>query len=97
MLRENLYKIDFKDEQKAIITLRDEAHPLFKAHFPTMPILPGFMHFDIVEELFDLKITTIKKAKFLKTIKPNQTITYKKDKNSFKVLFQDAIVASFTL
>ena len=97
MLIKDLYSIDLVSEDKAIITLCDETHPVFKAHFPTNPILPGFMNFDIVEKLFNIKITTIKKAKFLKTIEPNQTITYEREKNRFKVLCKDEVVVSFIL
>lgn len=97
MLKKDLYTVNYQDEQKSVITLCDKNHPLFKAHFPTMPILPGFMNFDIVESLFDIKITTVKKAKFLKTIEPNQTITYEKNKNNFKVFCEDEVVASFSL
>jgi 3-hydroxyacyl-[acyl-carrier-protein] dehydratase len=97
MLNKDLYTIDTKEENRAVITLCDESHPLFKAHFPTEPILPGFMNFDIVEKLFNLKITTIKKAKFLKIITPNQTLTYERNKNSFKVLCDDKVMASFSL
>lgn len=97
MLKKDLYVVDFVDERKAVITLCDEKHPIFKAHFPTKPILPGFMNFDIVEELFDIKIITVKKAKFLKTVEPNQTLTYERSKNSFKVYCKDEVVASFSL
>jgi len=97
MLSKDLYTIDSIKEDKAVITFCDETHPLFKAHFPTKPILPGFMNFDIVEKLFDIKITTLKKAKFLKIIEPKQTITYERNKNSFKVLHKDDVVASFSL
>ena len=97
MLSKDLYTIDSIDEQRAVITLCDETHPLFKAHFPTKPILPGFMNFDIVEKLFDIKVTAVKKAKFLKTVEPNQTLTYERNKNSFKVFCEDEVVASFSL
>ena len=97
MLSKDLYTIDLVDENRAIITLCDETHPIFKAHFPTKPILPGFMNFDIVEKLFNIKITTVKKAKFLKVVTPNQTLTYEKNKTSFKVFCESEVVASFSL
>ncbi len=97
MLSKNLYTIDLVTEDKATITLCDETHPIFKAHFPSYPILPGFMNFDIVEELFNIKITTIKKAKFLKTVTPNKTLTYERNKKSFKVICENEVVASFSL
>ncbi len=52
-----------KNNTSAIITLSDENHPIFKAHFPSKPILPGFIHFEIVADIFELDITTIKKSK----------------------------------
>jgi len=97
MLSKDLYTIDFVSENRAIITLSDETHSVFKAHFPAYPILPGFMNFDIVEELFDIKITTIKKAKFLKTVTPNQTLIYERNRSIFKVFCEDEVVASFSL
>jgi 3-hydroxyacyl-[acyl-carrier-protein] dehydratase len=92
-----LYTIDFQDETKAIITLCDLSHPIFLAHFPNNPVLPGFLHFDIVSALFDLNITEIKKAKFLKTAHPNDTLRYEKNANHFTVFVNDAKIASFSL
>ncbi|MFT5835702.1 MAG: 3-hydroxyacyl-[acyl-carrier-protein] dehydratase [Sulfurimonas sp.] len=97
MMHKQLYNIDFKDDNTAIITLCDENHPIFKAHFPSQPILPGFIHFEIISDIFELDITTIKKAKFTKVISPSQTIKYEKNNNKFKVFCQDAEVASFSL
>jgi 3-hydroxymyristoyl/3-hydroxydecanoyl-(acyl carrier protein) dehydratase len=92
-----LYTIDFKDETKAIITLCDESHPIFLAHFPNNPILPGFLHFDIVSTIFDLSITEIKKAKFLKTAQPNDTLRYERKVNNFTVFANEHKIASFSL
>jgi 3-hydroxyacyl-[acyl-carrier-protein] dehydratase len=97
MLLNKLYNIDFKDAKMATVTLCDKDHPIFKAHFPSQPILPGFIHFEIVADVFGLDVTTIKKAKFTKVITPSQTIRYEKNDNKFKVFCQDAEVASFSL
>ena len=97
MLFDKLYKVMYQDNNSAVIELCDENHPIFKAHFPDKPILPGFMHFEIVGDVFNLDITTIKKAKFTKIITPLQTIRYEKNDNKFKVFCQDAEVASFSL
>ncbi len=97
MLFDKLYKIVCKNKTSAVITLSDENHPIFKAHFPSKPILPGFIHFEVVADIFELDITTIKKAKFTKIITPSQTIRYEKNNNKFKVFSQDAEVASFSL
>ena len=97
MLNKNLYILEYKDENKAVIRLSDENHPVFKAHFPTKPILPGFMNFEIVSEIFEIEITAIKKAKFLKVALPNQVLTYEKNDNKFKVFCDDEEIASFIL
>ncbi|MEA1893336.1 MAG: hypothetical protein U9N33_11600 [Campylobacterota bacterium] len=97
ILTDKIYRINHKDENEATVELSDENHPLFKAHFPTMPVLPGFVHFEIVSELFDIEITKIKKAKFLKTVLPNQTLVYQRDHNKFKVFCQDQEIANFIL
>jgi 3-hydroxyacyl-[acyl-carrier-protein] dehydratase len=94
---ENLYTVVYKDDSKVTIQLGDENHPVFKAHFPTNPLLPGFMNFEIISKLFDIKITSIKKAKFLRTVAPNQIITYQRDANKFKVTSQDDTIANFVL
>ncbi|MCF6308964.1 MAG: hypothetical protein L3J19_00590 [Sulfurimonas sp.] len=97
MILNNLYFLKYKDNEKAVIDLCDKQHPVFKAHFPSQPILPGFVHFEIVADIFNIDIHTIKKAKFTKVITPSQTLTYKKNDNKFKVFCQDEEVASFSL
>lgn len=97
MIYKTLYKIKNRDENSAVVELCDKNHPVFKAHFPTKPVLPGFIHFEIVADIFGLEITTIKKAKFMKMVLPNQLLTYKKDNNKFKVICEDDEVASFSL
>jgi len=71
MFTDNLYTVEYKDENKTIIKLSDANHPIFKAHFPTEPLLPGYLNFDIVGEVFGIEIKSIKKAKFLKKILPS--------------------------
>lgn len=58
------------------IKVADENHPVFKAHFPTNPILPGFLQIDIAQILLDKKFTMFKKIKFIHPIKPNDIIEY---------------------
>ncbi len=97
MLIKNFYKIISKDKNRVTIKLCDENHPIFKAHFPTNPIMPGFTNFEIISQIFDKEITTIKKAKFLKLIKPNQILIYEKNKNNYKVICENEMVASICL
>ncbi len=97
MFVDSLYDLIFKDENEAVIKLSDENHPVFKAHFPTKPIMPGFIHFEIVSKVFNFEIKSIKRAKFLKLVKPGETLVYKRNKNRFEVFSDDIIVASFVL
>ncbi len=94
---ESLYKVIKIDENMAEIRLCDENHPIFKAHFPTKPILPGFIHFEVVAKIFSLDITSIKKAKFLDMISPNEVLRYERKSNSFKVYSDEKEVANFSL
>jgi len=97
LLIDGLYTIVSKDETKAIVKLSDKDHPIFKAHFPTKALLPGFVNFEIVADAFNIEITSIKKAKFLKPALPEQTLVYEKNGNKFKVFCNDKEIASFTL
>ena len=97
MLTDKLYSVEFKDDTKAVVRLSDENHSIFKAHFPSRPIMPGYVNFEIVADVFDIEVTTIKKAKFLKTALPNQTLTYEKNGNKFKVFCEMQEIANFTL
>ncbi len=97
MLTDNLYNIEYKDNDRVVITLSDENHAIFKAHFPDQPILPGFINLEIISEVFDIKITKIKKAKFLQTVLPKQTLIYEKNSNKIKVMCNELEVANFIL
>ncbi len=97
MIYDTLYKIKDKDSVSATVVLCDKKHPVFKAHFPVKPVLPGFVHFEIISDVFELDIKSIKKAKFMKIVEPKQTLLYKRDANKFKVFCNDEEVASFSL
>jgi len=76
MFLTNLYNITKKEADAIVIELSDKNHPVFQAHFPNKPILPGFIHLDIIEELFDLDISIIKKAKFTTFVVPRERLKY---------------------
>ncbi len=96
MIKE-LYRILSKSDTEAKIELSDKEHPIFQAHFPSRPILPGFVHFEIVADLFDLEIESIKRAKFVHFVTPNQVLQYQKEGNKFRVICEEKEVANFTL
>lgn len=81
----NLYTITKKFDKSIEILLANKEHPIFSAHFPNFPILPGFLQIDIAQELFNIKIKKIKKTKFLSTIKPNNQIIFTKNKNKILI------------
>jgi len=58
------------------IVLTDENHPVFKAHFPNNPILPGFVLLDLSAMVLNVEILSIKKAKFLFPIGPNSILDF---------------------
>ena len=82
MIYNNLYKLILKDTNSATIVLSDKGHPVFRAHFPSNPILPGFIHFDIVSDIFSMNI---------------QSIRYEKNDNKLKVFCEEEVVASFSI
>lgn len=93
----NLFSIVKEDDVQKSIKLSDESHPIFQAHFPLNPILPGFTHLEIVSRLFNLQINLVKKAKFTKIVFPSEVLTYKKNDMKFKVFRENVEVASFSL
>ncbi|WP_321778445.1 hypothetical protein [Sulfurimonas sp.] len=97
MFCDGLYEIVSKTADEAVVKLSDKKHPIFKAHFPIKPILPGFIHFEIIADVFDMEITNIKKTKFTKMVKPSQTLVYKRDNNKFKVFCDNEEVVSIIL
>lgn len=82
----NLYEIIEIDDLNCKIKLSDANHSIFKAHFPSNPILPAFIQIDISVCLFNLKINVIKKAKFLNIIKPEDIIDIKLDNKRKKIV-----------
>lgn len=97
MLHDGLYTVLDVNETEASVLLSDENHPIFRAHFPEKPILPGFVHLEIISEVFKLEIRGVKKAKFNNLVLPSQTLQYIKNTNKITVTCDDKDVASFTI
>jgi len=70
MILNNFYTLTSKNETHFCVRLSDASHPIFQAHFPTNPIVPGFVLVDMSAEILDIEIVKIKKTKFLKNIAP---------------------------
>jgi len=97
MIYDDLYKVKEKSINSAIVLLSSKNHPVFKAHFPIKAVLPGFIHFEIVSDVFCIEITKIKKAKFMKAVYPNEILRYERDGSKFKVFSKNELVTSFSL
>ena len=92
-----LYEVVEKSSNEARVLLSDENHPIFKAHFENNPILPGFIHLEIIADVFDVEITGVKKAKFSNLVRPSQTLFYVRDGQKIKVTSASKDIASFSI
>jgi len=85
MILNDFYTITAHDETRFCIKLSDASHPIFQAHFPTNPIVPGFILLDLSAEILGVEIVKIKKTKFLKNIAPLSVLWFEVQTNE-KVL-----------
>ena len=69
-----LYSIEEQSEHALVIQLSTQEHPIFQAHFPSFPILPGFALIDIVAECLNDVIIRLKSAKFMAHIQPEDRL-----------------------
>lgn len=74
MLTEGLYTLATRSNGGVTLVLCGPDHPVFRAHFPGNPILPGFLHLEIAAELFEKTIAEVISAKFLKPVFPSDTV-----------------------
>lgn len=94
---DGLYRVIKKSSDEVLIELSDASHPIFKAHFPGNPILPGFVHLEIISKVFEMEISGIKKAKFTGLVLPKQRLSYTKDGQKIKVTSSSKDIASFSI
>ncbi len=83
MLVSDLYTVVKQDFEQVTIKLTTENHPIFQAHFPGHPILPGFALIDIIAEVLKDIVVHIQHSKFITHLLPNDIILckIKTDKN----------------
>ena len=76
-----LYHIIQQSREGDSVSIRiqpDPQHPVYKGHFPGMPILPGAMQLEIIKELTadilgkDLALKSAKSIKYMGFINPNE-------------------------
>lgn len=80
----DLFTIVQNTDTQIIIKLSDKNHPIFKAHFPNYPILPGFLLIEIVVNVLEDTIKKIHSAKFIAYTLPNDTIIYNVKKDALR-------------
>ncbi|MEA3374411.1 MAG: hypothetical protein U9Q62_12070 [Campylobacterota bacterium] len=97
----DLFSIIKQNGNEATIKLADADHPLFQAHFPGNPLLPGFMHLEIASILFKIHFTKIKKAKFNRPVGPGSELKYlyseRKSGMKITVYDQNVVVSEILL
>ena len=95
-----LYTLLKQDIDEVTIKLSTEDHPIFKAHFPNNPILPGFALVDIIAKSLNESIISIQYSKFIAHIKPNDillcTIKTQEKKRTIKVFKNKQKVSEIT-
>jgi len=88
LLTKDLYSVKPIETDKWEVTLADENHPVFKAHFENNPLLPAFLQIDIFAEIQNREISKIERCKFKQPIFPNDIVEYKINKqheNSYRI------------
>ena len=75
-LSAGLYRLIKKSDERVEIELSDAAHPVFKAHFEGMPLLPGFLQIDMIAEILEKEIDEITSAKFVHKVLPEERLLY---------------------
>ena len=97
MLLDGLYSVLESSNDEVSVLLSDASHPVFQAHFPLNPILPGFVHLEIISDVFNLEIKGVKKAKYMELVLPSQKVKYIKNANKIVATCNNKDVASFSL
>lgn len=80
-----MYTLTCKDENSFSIVLSSDTHPVFQAHFPNNPLLPGFALLDISALVLGVEIVSIMKAKFIKPILPKSMLHFQVKENEKKI------------
>ncbi len=75
-LHEGIFTVAARDESTITIELTDASHPVFQAHFEGNPLLPGYMQIDIIAALLGKEVDAISSAKYMKPVRPKDSITY---------------------
>lgn len=95
-LTDDLYKVLENNNDSFTIMLSDKEHPIFQAHFPSHPILPGFLQLDIAQEVIKKDFQKFKKIKFIQPVLPSSVLTYNLNKNKITIYQDNQKISEFT-
>lgn len=100
MVLGGLYTVLKQDSQQVTLKLATENHPIFLAHFPGYPILPGFALIDIIAEVLNDTVVHIQQSKFIAHLVPDDIILCKiktdKNRRNIKVFKNTQKVSEIT-
>lgn len=103
ILLDHFYKIDSLKKEETGISARvtfDVSHPIFRGHFPDMPIVPGVCQTQMLSEVLsqaldaDLQLKSAASIKFLSVVDPTKNptldliITFTKHDDAYNVSAQ---------
>jgi len=94
-----LFCVTSASENGFLIELASDTHPVFQAHFESNPILPGFLHIDLIASLFCIEVEVVKKAKYLEIVRPLEKlritmIKKQESQMSFEITKESGSIAS---
>ncbi|MGM0533482.1 MAG: 3-hydroxyacyl-ACP dehydratase [Campylobacterota bacterium] len=87
-----MHKQQQDNNNEYTLAFADASHPVFQAHFPSYPLLPGYLQIDIAAHLLQQEIATIHYAKFSKPIFPRDEVVFvikEKAKRFFVTTYKD--------
>lgn len=98
-MTKELYAVIEQTNDVVQIQLADKTHPIFLAHFPSHPILPGFLQIDIIAEILNDDIREIISSKFISHICPNDIVSYeikrKEKRKLIKIINNNKKISEF--
>ena len=101
MIEAGLYQVVRKDLEYLDIRLSDATHSVFQAHFPTNPILPGFLQIEILQKEMEIGLKSVRKGKFMQPVLPEDEIQFQilKKQDGFRVkgYVRKSLVSDFYL
>ncbi|CAG4995060.1 hypothetical protein DYBT9275_01538 [Dyadobacter sp. CECT 9275] len=82
MFLNSLYTVRSIDQEEGVIMAEirlDASHPIYRGHFPGMPVTPGVIQLEIVKEIMQqhlgrkLRLKNMRTCKFLQILNPEET------------------------